>query len=304
LYVDLIWLLNWLFDCLLLYWTSVLMKIRPKLLKLILGGLVGSIIIILSFSSFYAVANNVLIKVIFSAAMIWIVFGYTRMSTYIKTLMLFYFVTFLSGGILLGVHFLFQSEISLNSNMFYGLKIYGDPISWLFVIIGFPLGWHFSKRNFQNIEMTNISFDQLVKVRVKIKDLEIECKGLVDSGNQLYEPFTGIPVMVLSANNIIHFPEDIKKLILNKETWLKTGEFIESQWSDRMRIVPYKVVGHDQEMLLAFRPDYVIITTENKQITVKKVLVSITLQQLSADHHYEALIHPQMLTAIPNSNAS
>ncbi|MDQ0879669.1 sigma-E processing peptidase SpoIIGA [Peribacillus sp. V2I11] len=52
LYLDVIWLLNWLFDCLLLYWTAIILKRRVALWRVCIGGLIGSFIIVVGIHSF------------------------------------------------------------------------------------------------------------------------------------------------------------------------------------------------------------------------------------------------------------
>ncbi|MDQ7861319.1 sigma-E processing peptidase SpoIIGA [Peribacillus frigoritolerans] len=63
LYLDVIWLLNWLFDCLLLYWTAIILKRRVALWRVCIGGLIGSFIIVLAFTPFYAIADRVYMKI-------------------------------------------------------------------------------------------------------------------------------------------------------------------------------------------------------------------------------------------------
>ena len=67
---------------------------------------------------------------------------------------------------------------------------YGDPISWLFVIFGFPVIYYFSKKRIESVEVTKIHYDQIVKVKIQLAEEELELAGLIDSGNQLYDPLT------------------------------------------------------------------------------------------------------------------
>lgn len=74
---------------------------------------------------------------------------------------------------------------------------FGDPISWMFVVIGFPAIWFFSKKRIEDIETKSIQYDELVMVQAEFSGQTIRAKGLVDSGNQLYDPLTKTPVMIL-----------------------------------------------------------------------------------------------------------
>lgn len=201
LYLDVIWLLNWSFDCLLLYWTAIILKRRVALWRVCVGGLIGSFIIVLAFTPFYAIADRVYMKILVSLFMVLATFGFNRFNLFMKSVATLYFVTFLSGGILLGLHYLFEFQIvSKDPSQYAGINRFGDPVSWIFVMIGFPLAWQFSKRTLEGMEMTKLTHEQMVSVSVKISDFEGTFNGLVDSGNQLYDPITRSPVMIISLS--------------------------------------------------------------------------------------------------------
>lgn len=305
-YIDLIILLNWCFDCLLLYWTSLILKKKVKHLRIIIGGFIGSLLIVLSFSPYYNLANSVVIKIVVSLVMVIVAFGYHRLKIYFKACLLFYFVTFLSGGILLGVHFLFSYKfIAEDTGIFYVTKSYGDPVSWLFIMIGFPAAWIYSKKVFTELEATNMLQEGIVQVSIKIKDYFVECSGLIDTGNQLYEPFTNTPVMILSAVQFLEdIPADVSKLLHTSLNNDNLSIYSQCTWGERLRIIPYKVVGQEQQVLIAFRPDWIVITQGTKKGRVHKGLVAFTLQTLSHDKTYDCIVHPRMVVSLQEYSAS
>lgn len=68
-YMDAIWLLNFLADSLLLWLTSIALKRPARLLRILAGGLIGSAIIIMGFMpqlSYYA--GNPVVKLLFPAS--------------------------------------------------------------------------------------------------------------------------------------------------------------------------------------------------------------------------------------------
>ena len=304
-YLDLILLLNWLFDCLLLYWTSILSKRKPKPVRLALAGLVGALFVLLSFTSFGHLANSVWLKLAVSLIMIFIAFGFLRLKLFVKTCFLFYFVTFLTGGILMGIHFLFSYQLvaSPSNGLFYVTKSYGDPVSWLFVMIGFPCAWIYAKRVFDDMESSVMLHTGIVDVVIKMKEYSFACKGLIDTGNQLYEPITNNPVMILSvASQAGNFPADVLQLLQEPIKGEKLSDYMGSSWGERLRVIPYKVVGKEQQLMLAFRPDSIHITSDNIAGYVQKGIVAITVQTLSHDGVYECIIHPRMMVALNNAS--
>ncbi|WP_019242395.1 MULTISPECIES: sigma-E processing peptidase SpoIIGA [Bacillus] len=305
-YLDLIVLLNGCFDCLLLYWTSILLKRKVTYKRIFLGGLLGSLLIVFSFSPYYYLGNSVIVKILCSLLMVWIVFGYVRLKLFLKSVLTFYMITFLSGGILIGIHFLFAYKfIAEDTGFFYTTKSYGDPVSWLFVMIGFPLAWIYSKKVFSDMEMDQVLHKEIVDVMIKIKDHTISCKGLIDTGNALYEPITNIPVMIFSISNFLkEIPEDVVKLVIDSASEEFLSSHLYCSWGERLRVIPYKVVGNEQQLMVAFRPDWIQIVQGNQKGLVEKGLVGLTLQTLSHDGQYHCIVHPRMMISLQNQNVS
>ena len=303
-YVDVIILLNGSFDCLLLYWTSLLLKRRVSPFRVFVGGAFGSLLIVLSFSPFYYLANSVLFKLFVSLLMVFCTFGFRRLKVYLKACLVFYFITFLAGGLLLGIHFLFSYKIGGDGlGLVYGVKSYGDPVSWLFVMFGFPLGWLFSKKIFSEMEMVRMLQEGIVDISFKIKDSQFACKGLIDTGNQLHEPITNIPVMIVSVEGC-QLPDDVAGLLKKPLHELDLDSYSNSGWADRIRMIPYKVVGQEQQFMLAFRPDWIMISNDTQRGLVRKGLVALTEQTLSHDGSYQCIVHPRMAMELADKSVS
>jgi stage II sporulation protein GA (sporulation sigma-E factor processing peptidase) len=297
-YLDVIWALNLMFDTLLLYLTAIILKRSPSMWRLILGGLLGSTIILLTFTPLHVYSSNPITKLLFSLVMVLIAFGYKRFRYFTMGLMTFYLTTFLVGGSLIGVHYFINFDFQLSSSVFLSsVKGFGDPISWLFVVIGFPLAWYFSKSNFEKIEITKIQYDQIVNVTIVIGEVKIECKGLVDSGNQLYDPISKWPVMFVSLKNklnevdpaFIQFAQQGNELLFGEED-------IPESLAGKIRIIPCKVVGKEHQLILAFKPDEIIIEQQQEKIVTKKGLISFTMQELSSEDIFQCIVHPKLLT--------
>lgn len=299
-YLDIIWALNFMFDSLLLYLTAIILKREVRLWRVFAGGLIGSVIILLVFTPLNAYSGHPITKLLFSAAMVFTAFGFKRLRYFLKGLMTFYFATFLIGGSLIGVHYFIKFDFQLSSSvMLASVKGFGDPISWLFVLLGFPLAWHFSKRNIEGIEMTKIQYDSLVQVLIVIEEKEYRFIGLIDSGNQLYDPISKMPVMFISIKDRLEqFPQEIIKIAGNPEELILGNESIGGEWEHKMRVIPCKVVGQEHQLIIAFKPDRIVLEKENEIIEAERGLVSFSLQQLSADDAFQCIVHPKMLTGI------
>lgn len=297
-YLDIIWLLNFLFDSLLLYLTAIILKRDFQLWRLFIGGFIGSLIIILSITPMNTYIGHPATKLLFSLLMILAVFGYKRFKYFLTGLMTFYLTTFLIGGFLIGTHYFIQFDLNLLSTVFLGnVKGFGDPISWLFVVLGFPLAWHFSKKNFDRMETTKIQYEHLVQIEICFNKETYQFKGLIDSGNQLYDPLSKAPVMFVSIKKRLEeIPKELIKITEYSEQIIMGVESISPEWENRMRIVPYKVMGRDHQLIIALKPEQILIYQNEEIIKVEKGLVSFTMQQLSSDDAFECIVHPKMIS--------
>lgn len=270
-----------------------------------MGGIVGSIIILLSITPLNDYSNHPATKLFFSFLMILAVFGYKRLRFFLNGVMTLYLVTFLTGGALIGVHYFIQFDFQLASNVaLRSIQGFGDPISWLFVLLGFPLAWHFSKTTIGNIEITKIQYDQIVDVSIKIDDVLMNFKGLIDSGNGLYDPISKMPVMFVSLKKMTDIPEAISILANEAESIISGEERLPSEWEFKLRIIPYKVVGQEHQLIIAVKPDEIMIDNGKEALQVEKGLVSFTFQQLSSDDAFECIVHPKMLTGMKGKTST
>jgi stage II sporulation protein GA (sporulation sigma-E factor processing peptidase) len=297
-YLDVIWVLNFLFDSLLLYLTAIFLKRKIRIWRLLAGGFIGSLIVLLSFTRFYTLSGHPVSKLLCSVLMILAVFGYKRWRFFVRALMTLYLTTFLIGGSLIGAHYFIQFDPRLTTNVLLSnVQGFGDPISWLFVLIGFPIAWHFSKVNVGNMEMAKIQFDQIVNVTLNMNNEIFIFKGLVDSGNQLYDPLSKMPVMFVTVKNLLDsIPDHIKMMALEPEQIIMGDERIPVEWESRLRVIPCRVVGQEHQLIVAFKPDNIIIKKGNDTYECEKGLVSFTMQQFSADDAFQCIVHPKMLT--------
>lgn len=217
-----------------------------------------------------------------------------------KSFFMFYFVSFMTGGGMLALHFMLQSKHELIEGMIVTQSSgQGGPLSWLFVVLGFPLMYWFSKSRWQQIEGTKAKTDVLTQVFIHIKGEVIQCAGLIDTGNQLYEPITRTPVMMIEASCLENkIPTSILKQLMRKND-LTNFEFdqveLEGDWLSRIRMVPYRGVQQSMELMIAIKPDFVELEQENKRYFSKKVLVGIIVQPMSKDGVFQAIVHPAML---------
>lgn len=293
-YIDVIWLLNFIVDGMLLLLTAYILKRKWYWYRIVFGALIASSIVFISISSYAEIILQPIGKMIFSIFIILITFGFVRLKLFIKTLFIFYFATFMVGGGIVGLHYLFSNQ---GENIITNkLMAFGDPISWLFVIFMLPIVIYYSKKQIEEIEVRKVHYTDLVTVEIELCGEKIILKGLIDSGNSLCDPLTQVPVMILDISvlkSIIPNWLFEKSRMMNNFTFSKKEE--EHPIFSKIRLIPYKVVGSDNQLLLAIKSDNLKIIQSNHEMKITKVLIGLSHTKLSSNNEFDCLLHPKML---------
>lgn len=307
IYLDVIWLLNFSFDLFLLLLTAITLKRKVFKFRIFLASLLGSSIVLMMFTPLAFVATHPVGKMIISIFMVLIAFGFKRFSYYFHGLLTFYFVTFMVGGGMIGAHYFLQSEVNyLDGMLMTNSNGFGHPISWIFILIGFPVVWVFSRKRLEGIEAKKIHYEQLVTVTIKVDAIQFTLNGLIDSGNQLVDPITRSPVMIIDTLMVQDYiPKQLIDMALQDDVMKSISESSESHpWEHRVRIIPYRVIGTDHQFLLGFKPDEVWIETKDEKIKVQKTIVGLNRTKLSSEDEYSCIVHPKMLQGQSIKNVS
>lgn len=297
-YLDVVFAINFFMDFVLLWATAKFSQVRTSWYRLAAGAFIGacySLALMLP-SLHYLLAFFA--KILFSVIMVYVAFPGLKARKFLQVLGYFYLVAFTMGGAMLGAIYL----ISRNQDL-YGIMngifvfLVNVKYTWLFAavfaaIILVRYGVGFVKRNFLH------SFFR-VPVIIKLGKQSISTKALVDTGNQLKDPLTHKPVMILEF--------DVLKSILPGELAAAldySGEpdlnhivdsLSGSVWASRIRVIPFTSIGRNKGMLVGIRPDEVIVITSENNVRIKDIIVGIYHRQLSPEGAYRALLHPDVL---------
>ena len=189
IYLDLVFLLNFFFDFLLLYGTSKILKEMVPIKRLVLGSVVASLSVFLLFIKLNSV-SLFLIKVIISIGIILTTFG---KKNFIKNISYFYLLSIVLGGslYLLNISFTYRNQGILFINFI--LLIIVSPI-----IIFCYVKEHILYKN---------TYGNIYEVLIIKNNKKYKLMGLLDTGNRLKDPYKGRSVILV--NNDILMEGDI-----------------------------------------------------------------------------------------------
>lgn len=240
------------------------------------------------------------VKVMISLVMIWIAFGFIHLFAFMRNLGVFYFICFVTGGAMIALHFILTGESQTSGGIFFTETRtgWGSPVSWGFILIGFPLVWMYAKLSFRTLEQQQHIHRFLLPVRIQVKGKQLECTGLVDTGNQLRDPITRAPVIMVELKQLEEkIPASLIDMVKEKD-WEQGWAHLPPEWMVKVKLIPYRVAGGETEMMIAFKPDQVEIWQDDGWNNVGRVLIGIDVGCLSSDGTYQAIIHPACVSAV------
>lgn len=306
LYLDLIWLLNFGIDYLLLWMTALFRKTPFKKWRLAAAAAIGSGYVLFLFLPPLQPYYTSVVKLVLACVIVWTAFGYGTILRYAALLFTFYFVSFVTGGGLLAVHYFLRSQHELVQGMVATQGSgYGDIVSWWFVIIGFPLMFWFTHSRWNDLRQRKSKEHLLVGVNIHVGEAHVSCQGLVDTGNLLTDPLTKTPVMLVEASVLKKvLPKDVLEIFLDEQNIQRLDELnLPEEWLSNLRIIPYRGIRQQMELLVAFKPDCVEIWKQRTgqgndgmkpHWAVDRVLIGMN-KQAFGDGSFQAIVHPELL---------
>jgi stage II sporulation protein GA (sporulation sigma-E factor processing peptidase) len=79
---------------------------------------------------------------------------------------------------------------------------------------------------------------------------------------------------------------------------------LSTEWEQRVRFIPAQSVGKKNQLLIAFKPDSIVIRKAQETWICKKGLVVFQNIVFSADDAFNCIVHPKMLASAPLKNVS
>lgn len=268
IYADILFLINLVFDFCLLSLASTLIRLKPKLLKLIAASAVGALYAVLAFFTKTAFLSNYIPQIIVAAIMILIAFDIKNTQMFFKYLCIFYMTSLAAGGICFA--FFSSSNFGSKSGAVFsnGILYINIPIYKLVlaaVILHFIL-----QTAVYACEKYALRASKIKTVNISAFETALTLPALYDSGNFLYDSESNLGVCVAEWTAIKRFFPDYDSIY-------ETARM----HPDIFKKILCKSIGGTQE-LYAFYAE-INYNFSNKR---SKRLIAITPQSLTIDQKY------------------
>lgn len=296
IYLDAVWTLNFFLDMMLLMLAQALARDGTRKLRIAFGAFIASLLVPITIYFPDSFVSSAAGKFMYSIIIIICAFGFLNIYRMIKLLLLFYFTTFAIGGGLIAIHFLFQSPVGFSgSGLLTFNSGYGDPVSWMFVTVFFPIIWIFTKSSMDKHANEKIRYDQQYPVSIQINGKTYSTTGYIDSGNQLVDPLTKKPVIICDQSFLKQWFTESEWKQLKDANENLDFENLPKAWEKLIHIVPYQGVQGSGLFLIGLRPDKLVIYYDKQKIVTNKLLIGIQFADLTKDQSYHCLLQPQII---------
>ncbi len=283
IYIDVLLCVNLLINYVMLILEAKLLNLRIKRKKLILSALTGSFYSIFIFFDQINLLLSLFIKLLMSITIILIAYGSINIRSFVKSIVTFYFINFIFGGIIFCIwYFISPNGIFIKNGIVY------FDISPTFLILS-TVVIYFSIKIYQYFLGENDLHNSFCDLEISNNRKIVKLFAKVDTGNSLKEPFSNKSVIVAEYESLKDIlPPEVKNCIQdNVEDWTAKGKK-----TNLLRVIPYSTVS-GEGLLPAFIPEKVTIKYKNKTY-IKETFLAISKRNLFLGD-YKALVPPDLI---------
>ena len=292
-YLDIVFLENVCMNYIIIYATVLLLKLNNKPLRILLGSVIGAIYAVLSVTKVFEIYNTIFLKILISAIIIYVSVDTKSFKSLLKALLVFYIVSFTFGGVALALLYFIKPENILMKNGVY-IGTYPIKIVLFAGIVGFIL-----ISIVYSIIKNRYKKKKICEVEISIEGKKKLVKALIDSGNFLKEPITGVPVIVVETTYLFQLvPDEILKnidnIIVGNTDVLNVNDIEDeekraeiSKFLNKFRVIPFNSLGKENGLLLGIKADYlkVIENGEYEHEKIENIIIGMYNKKLSKERY-------------------
>ena len=194
IYLDLIMILNFGLDFLLLLTVSIILKRNVSITRIMLGAFIGGLSILFLFFNI----NNLLLfflKFIISIIMTLVTFKYSNLKYTLINIFYLYMTSIVLGGFLylLNVEFSYKKEgiIFINN---------GLSINFIFLLLTSPIILYIYIKQIKNLKY---NYSNYYNIEIIIKNKKYKYTAYMDSGNVLVDSLTKKSVILIDKRKLL-----------------------------------------------------------------------------------------------------
>ena len=196
-YLDVVLMENLCMNYIILFATGYIMKIKMKQQMLIASSLLGGIYAVIAYLEILPIYSSFGMKVILSIIMVYLAFQPKEIKKLCKQLVIFYLISFAFGGCAFALlYFIKPQNILMRNGVYVGT--YPIKIALLGEIVGFIIVY----TAFKIVKTKLHKKDMVYSITIKLEEKMLQTKAMLDTGNLLKDPISGMPVIVVEKQQL------------------------------------------------------------------------------------------------------
>ena len=293
IYVDVVLIENLIMNYIIIFATGIILKVKLKQLRIVLGSFIGAIYTIIAYVSNLRIYSNFILKFILSIIIVYVSFNPQTQKQLWKSLLIFYLTSLVFGGAAFAIIYVVRpQEILRNNQLIFGttsmkIILFSAIVAFIVIILAFKI-----------VKNKISKKDMFCDIEVKINEEIIKTKAMLDTGNLLKEPITNKPVIVIEHTLLY---DCIPKQILNNIEKILGGDFsdvpeqMKQEYISKLKFIPFSSLGKQNGMLIGINAKYVKIKSEGNESIKENVIVGIYNKSLTKRGEYRALIGIELI---------
>lgn len=265
IYADVLIILNTYINFILLRLSGYFVGAEINRLRLFSGAFAGGVYSLIILADGMSRGVSVILKIAVSALIVIISFRQHSIRYFLRCFLSFYTVSFVFAGLMLALWIFVSPDTMMYNN---GEVYFGFDTMTLLVTATVCYGllrliYFFIEKRTAKASLFNIEIYFLDKV--------ISCRALLDSGNNLRDYFTSLPVILVSE-------EKLRELMQDDITREKL----------KVRYIPFSTIG-GEGLVPVFRPDRVRIYSVSSDFETSDVLIGQSRTRIK-NGEFEAIL--------------
>lgn len=298
-YLDVVWLINFVMDGVILYTTVWIARRPSRAYRIALAALVGSLYALLLFVPRLSLLTTWPGKAVASLCIIRVAIPVRSWLDLARMAVLFYFVAFVYAGAAVALQFVLPGITIAR-----GLLVSGQHLAFLTslrslsLLVAIPVGAATFRYSVTRVRRMRQAASSVVTVTAVVAGQAVTFRGLVDTGNQLRDPVSRKPVCLVEAATLAPLlPQVLSAAALAGEDVVQALGLVEDRaWVTRCSVIPYRGAGGSMQMTVAIRPDTVTFEQGGlRQSALTACLLAIHSTALTSDNRFQAILHTEVI---------
>lgn len=295
IYIDVLFLINFVMDYLLLSIEKRILKWNTKRLRIIMASLIGATAtcVFAILPGLYGEVKFFISYVVVCTLMILTAFHTKKVKELIRGVAVLDLITYCVGGAVSSLYYqretFFYYADALRKNLFGEMSLIYIAVSVIIATFCITVIVRFLRHQKQMSK-------EIYEVWLTRGDVCVHTTGLVDTGNCLFDPITGKPVIVVEMRLMEEALEpslyhDLQKIVKFEDA----SYHINSENATKIRLIPFQSIGKKRGILPAILLDEVEIRKDSQFLCSKKVIAALYDDVLSQTKEYQVILHKSLL---------